>query len=557
MIVNKYNKGGGGSGSGVTPQDVQRQIDSALTPYWESGETKDYVDEAISGISLDGYYTSAQTEDAISAATAGKADAQNIQPSTGTGQGNKPWRFADWNKQGVITGPSNSSSVYGAGFAINNRLMYTFTQQRGDFPHIYAPLSAGTAGEVLVSLGDGSAPIWSAMTFPTPDVDKAYVDSAITEVQDQIDTMDEVVSSALVDLKDKIDEISGATPSVDLSGYYTSAQTEDAISVKVESAYTILDAHITEVEQVTASAYTELHNDILEVSARTAPDMSLYTPTSGFSTINGSAITNGGNIVIQGGEGGNSNILAAITTQAEYEAISGDVKTGDLIQVQDVVLDGYDGPQYGLFEADVQEEESDGVVRKSIYWERRDNSHSVLLSDEVYPWMAQNGVQPIEFLGDTFIISSDMTAGGEEAYNGIGFDIDGKPVITHIAPAYDDETGEITGITREDTPIGGGADMSAYYTSAQTEEAITSKNYVTSAQVETQITSKGYATVSQIPTVPTSNTAFTNDAGYITSAATANMVTSTSVSTIWKGTQAEYDAITTKDPNTFYIIVSN
>ena len=78
-------------------------------------------------------------------------------------------------------------------------------------------------------------------------------------------------------------------------------------------------------------------------------------------------------------------------------------------------------------------------------------------------------------------------------------------------------------------------DMSDYWTSAQTEEAITSKNYVTSAQVETQIVEKNY----------------------ITSAATANMVSSTSVSTIWKGTQAEYDAITTKDPNTFYIIVSN
>ena len=39
------------------------------------------------------------------------------------------------------------------------------------------------------------------------------------------------------------------------------------------------------------------------------------------------------------------------------------------------------------------------------------------------------------------------------------------------------------------------------------------------------------------------------------SVATRDMVTSTSVSTIWKGTQAEYDAIATKDPNTFYIIL--
>ena len=52
----------------------------------------------------------------------------------------------------------------------------------------------------------------------------------------------DVVAAALVDLNDRVDEISGATPQIDLSG---------------------------------------------------------YTPTSGFSTINGSAITNGGNLVIQ------------------------------------------------------------------------------------------------------------------------------------------------------------------------------------------------------------------------------------------------------------------
>ena len=66
MIIdfNRYN-GGGGSGSGVTPAQVQQQIDSALTPYWESGETKDYVDGAVSGISLDGYATSGDMQSAF------------------------------------------------------------------------------------------------------------------------------------------------------------------------------------------------------------------------------------------------------------------------------------------------------------------------------------------------------------------------------------------------------------------------------------------------------------------------------------------------------------
>lgn len=374
MIIdmNRYN-GGGGSGSGVTPQDVQRQIDSALTPYWDSGETKDYVDEAISGISLEGYATS------------------------------------------------------------------------GDMQ--------------------------SAFTL-------------ISETQ-------QVAAAGLNQLEGRIDELSGSTP--DLSAFWTSAETQDAIDEAISG----------------------------------------FTPST------------------------NSPIIPAITTQAEYEAISGDVKTGDLIQVEGVDINGDGNPVSGLFGATVEEEEYEGVVRKLIFWGRRDNSNSVLWSSEDYPWMVDNDVNPIEIARNGFIIAFDELA-ENEAYNGIGFDGDGKPVITHIAPAYDEETGEFTGITREDTAIGG-ADMSAYYTSAQTENAITSKNYVTSAQVETQIVSKNYITSAETANFVTSAQVETQivEKNYITSAATTNMVTSTSVSTIWKGTQAQYNAIATKDPNTFYIITNN
>ena len=76
----------------------------------------------------------------------------------------------------------------------------------------------------------------------------------------------------------------------DMSAYYTSAQTEAAITGKnyVTSA---------QVEtQITGKSYI--------TSAYVADALTSYTPTTGFSTINGSAITNGGNITIQGGGGG-------------------------------------------------------------------------------------------------------------------------------------------------------------------------------------------------------------------------------------------------------------
>ena len=88
---------------------------------------------------------------------------------------------------------------------------------------------------------------------------------------------------------------------VDLSPYWTSAQTQSAI--------TAVEDHLYDVEEVTATALTELHDNIRELSGTTSSiqgKFSAYTPTTGFSTINGSAITNGGDIVIQGGGGGST-----------------------------------------------------------------------------------------------------------------------------------------------------------------------------------------------------------------------------------------------------------
>lgn len=503
MIVNKYK--GGGSSSAVTPEQVQEQINSALTYYWESGITKEYVDSADTIIyasatsrmddveqvvssalnecheqimelsartpDLSNYYTSAQTENAISAATSGKADAANVTANTDS------TKFPRWNKQGIVTGIQaqvfknylDVNDVGGPLTFYTNSTVYG-TQERA--LKFYAPVSAGTAGEILVSVGSG-APVWSAVTFPadtkilvdfdkTPQSERAalyaelkalydggsgssinklydfyktvntwqgqkidyytfsgntlvfgqvvspenvtdqvvyvqvmeidsagtvnvvtnvigasgggvtqeYVDSAITQVQDQLDLIDEVIPAAIVDLNERVDEISAATPSIDLSGYYTSAQTESAIS------------------------------------AATADFIN-----------------------------------------------SGDVKT---------IIGNY---TYLLPDLDA------GKIRFFRYY--------------------QNGSSTPRVLGNP--------------------SINGEKII-------DDSMGKNFVLP----------------TSADVQTQIEGYNYVTSAQVETQIVEKNY----------------------ITSADTANMVSSTSVSTIWKGTQAQYDAIITKDPNTFYIIVN-
>lgn len=154
-------------------------------------------------------------------------------------------------------------------------------------------------------------------------------------------------------------------------------------------------------------------------------------------------------------------------------------------------------------------------------------------------------------------------------------------------------------------PIGGG-DMSNYYTKAETDAAITgatqnfateaditaatspiqtqlddvervtataltelhqdildlsgsTSEFVTSGDVATQISAatQGLATEEEISAI----TSMMETKEEVIAAALVdlndNKVGSTTVSTIWSGTQAEYDLIANPDPNTFYIIKNN
>lgn len=111
-----------------------------------------------SGGDMSAYWTSAQTEEAISAATAGKADASNItggiKPVPSVGQ---TW-FPVWNKQGIITG--TSKKAYTPDSYINGKnKVFVDTNGNGGVT-IYAPENTGTAGDILVSTGNG-APVWT------------------------------------------------------------------------------------------------------------------------------------------------------------------------------------------------------------------------------------------------------------------------------------------------------------------------------------------------------------------------------------------------------------
>ena len=118
----------------------------------------------------------------------------------------------------------------------------------------------------------------------------------------------------------------GYTPisGVDLSDYYTSAQTDTAISNAVSGKAD--SSRVDEIEEVTASALTDLNNRMITtgtvesmITAATSGKQDTLVSGTNIETINNESILGSGNITIQGG-GGGSNIIEL--TQAEYDALT-------------------------------------------------------------------------------------------------------------------------------------------------------------------------------------------------------------------------------------------
>ena len=90
-----------------------------------------------------------------------------------------------------------------------------------------------------------------------------------------------------------------------------------------------------------------------------------------------------------------------------------------------------------------------------------------------------------------------------------------------------------------------------YYTKSQTDNKYVTQNFVAQNYVSnSSLENLSYVVATSLndlnDRIPSYISELTNDSGF---------VASTSVTSIWKGTQEEYDAITNKDTNTLYIIL--
>ena len=165
------------------------------------------------------------------------------------------------------------------------------------------------SGEITTGLTD---------SFNLPDVSN-FVTSA--DVETQITGKGYALSGDLQTLSGNVAQNAEDIYLVDNdlhTEYWNSAKTSSEIE-----KYIAVESGRTEETYAKISDIPDVSNFVTSADVETQIDgnLSAYTPTSGFATINGSGITDGGNIVIQGGGGGgNANIIEL--TQQEYDALT-------------------------------------------------------------------------------------------------------------------------------------------------------------------------------------------------------------------------------------------
>lgn len=180
------------SGGGFDP--------SVLEPYWTSAQTKDYVDEAVSGISLDGYWTSAETQSAITAVEDHLFDVEQVTASALTEL-----------HEGLmeVSGRSVSTEeielpIAAAVNDLKGNIEARLDQQyykKAEVDNIAA--RKAELGQVNVLIQDYVDPAIAEVNDTIEDKELP-VSAALNKLNEDIATIDEVIPAAIVDINDRM-----------------------------------------------------------------------------------------------------------------------------------------------------------------------------------------------------------------------------------------------------------------------------------------------------------------------------------------------------------------
>lgn len=211
------------SGGGFDP--------SVLEPYWTSAQTKDYVDEAVSGISLDGYWTSAQTQSAITIVEDHLYDVEQVTASALTELHDGLMEVSGRSVSTEEIELPIAAAVNDLKGNIEARLSqkYYTRQEVND-------IATGKTdpGQVNVQIKDYVDPAIAGVNDTIEDKELP-VSAALNNLNEDIATIDEVIPAAIVDINDRM------VSSSNVKTIWRGTQAEyDAITTKDPNTFYII-----------------------------------------------------------------------------------------------------------------------------------------------------------------------------------------------------------------------------------------------------------------------------------------------------------------------------
>ena len=288
---------------GITSEDITnwnsvsgKQDTSAMTAYYTSGETNTAISNATSGLASTTY---------VDNSVSGKMDTSAMTAYATTGWVNEQGFLTAFTETDPIFTGSPAYGITAQDIANWNAATGGSAYSAGQYINIDANNEISVTG-ITSYTGITSGDVVTALGY-TP---ISGVDLSDYYTSTQTDT---AISDAT----------SGKVDTTALTAYYTSAETESAISNAVSGKAD--SSRVDEVEEVTASALTDLNNRMITtgtvesmITAATSGKQDTLISGTNIKTINNESILGSGNITIQGG--GGANIIEL--TQAEYDALT-------------------------------------------------------------------------------------------------------------------------------------------------------------------------------------------------------------------------------------------
>ena len=505
--------------------------DAALLGY----ATEQYVDNSVSGkvdnSALTQYYTSAQTDTAIQNATNGLASEEWVESQGYLKEHQSLSAYSTTEQMNQAIGSATAATtgwVESQGFLTEHQSLSAYTPTSG-FSTING--SAITEGGNLVieeTSYSGGANIditdhiisVTGITVPTKlselTNDSGYINSG--QAQTQIDNAVNGKQDTLVsgeNIKTINSQSLLGSGNIEIQGGGETYSAGEGIGIDADNIISVTGNYETIVE-ITQAEYDALtsydKNTTYVITDAPAVNLSAYTPTSGFSTINGNVITEGGNIVIEGGSGSDYSAGANIDITNHIISVTGitvPTKLSELTNDEGFVNSGEVETQItskgyltGYTETDpvFQASAASGITSQDIT-----NWNNKLDSSDLEPYYtsaqtdtaisnATSGKQDTLVSGvniKTINNQSLLGSGNIQIQGGSGGSGDGETVIELTQAQYD----ALTGYAQDTTYIITDApsiDLDNYYTSAQTESAITEQ---TSLKQDTLVSGTNIKTI--------------------------------------------------------------